>query len=39
MVVLALLKCRATLYTVSGTKSSTRFRYTSSFWRKKKSPT
>lgn len=36
MVVLALLKCRATLYTVSGTKSSTRFKYTSSFWKERK---
>lgn len=31
MMLLALLKCLATLYTVSGTKSRTRLRYTSSF--------
>ena len=31
MICFALLWCRITLYTVSGTKSNTRFKYTSSF--------
>ena len=33
MICFALLWCRITLYTVSGTKSNTRFKYTSSFCR------
>ena len=35
-VCLDLLYCRATLYTVSGTYSNTRLRYTSSFWKSNK---